>query len=90
MLAWMAWTWQTALFFCFVGLALIVLTLLAIFRPQPPRMGILGFPHARRSVLCLADRIGLHFHLVDALRRRRAVVPARRSVLFGDAMFRFA
>ena len=36
MLAWMAWTWQTALFFAFIGLALVILTLLAIFRPQPP------------------------------------------------------
>ena len=23
MLAWMAWTWQTALFFCLIGLALL-------------------------------------------------------------------
>ena len=34
MLAWMAWTWQTALFFCLVALALIVLTLLAIYGPK--------------------------------------------------------
>ena len=29
MLAWMAWTWQSALFFGLVALALIILTLLA-------------------------------------------------------------
>ena len=44
MLAWMAWTWQTALFFCLVALALIILTLLAIYRPETPQIGILRFP----------------------------------------------
>ena len=47
MLAWMAWTWQTALFFCLVALALVILTLLAIYRPETPRVGILRFPTTR-------------------------------------------
>ena len=47
MLAWMAWTWQTALFFSLVALALIILTLLAIYRPETPRVGILRFPTTR-------------------------------------------
>ena len=47
MLAWMAWTWQTALFFCLIALALIILTLLAIYRPEMPRVGILRFPTTR-------------------------------------------
>lgn len=47
MLAWMAWTWQSALFFCLVALALIILTLLAIYRPETPRVGILRFPTTR-------------------------------------------
>ena len=47
MLAWMAWTWQTALFFGLVALALIILTLLAIYRPETPRVGILRFPTTR-------------------------------------------
>ena len=47
MLDWMAWTWQTALFFCLVALALIILTLLAIYRPESPRVGILRFPTTR-------------------------------------------
>ena len=37
MLAWMAWTWQTGIFFGLIALALAILTLLAVFRPQPPR-----------------------------------------------------
>ncbi len=61
-LAWMAWTWPTAIFFVFVACALIILTLLAIYRPERPRKGVLGFPTTRgdrffvsmlvRGVLC--------------------------------------
>ena len=47
MLAWMAWTWQTAFFFSVVGMALIILTLLAVYRPETPRIGILRFPTTR-------------------------------------------
>lgn len=47
MLAWMAWTWEAAIFFAFIALALLVLTLLAVFRPERPRTGILGFPTMR-------------------------------------------
>ena len=45
--AWMAWTPQTAIFFCFIALSLVILTLLAIYRPETPRKGILGFPTTR-------------------------------------------
>ena len=68
MLAWMAWTWQTAVFFGLIALGLIVLTLLAIFRPQPPRRGILGFP-TQRGDRFFVSLIGsaFHFHPVDSL-----------------------
>ena len=46
-LAWMAWTPQTAIFFAFIALSLVILTLLAIYRPETPRKGILGFPTTR-------------------------------------------
>jgi predicted small integral membrane protein len=46
-LSWMAWTWQTAIFFGFIALCLITLTLLAIYRPETPRRGILRFPTTR-------------------------------------------
>lgn len=45
--AWMAWTFQTAIFFAFIALSLVILTLLAIYRPEKPRRGILGFPTTR-------------------------------------------
>jgi predicted small integral membrane protein len=43
----MAWTPQTAIFFAFIALSLVILTLLAINRPETPRKGILGFPTTR-------------------------------------------
>jgi predicted small integral membrane protein len=45
--AWMAWTVQTEIFFAFIALSLVILTLLAIYRPEAPRKGILGFPTTR-------------------------------------------
>ncbi len=46
-LAWMAWTPQTAVFFAFIAVSLVILTLLAIYRPETPQKGILGFPTTR-------------------------------------------
>ena len=45
--AWMAWTWQVAVFFCAIGFLLIVFTLLAVYRPETPRVGILTIPTTR-------------------------------------------
>lgn len=41
-LSWMAWTWQTALFFSLIVLILIGMTIWGIKAPQAPRVGILG------------------------------------------------
>ena len=45
--AWMAWTWQTALFFVLLALALGTMTALAARRQEVPRVGILRFPTTR-------------------------------------------
>lgn len=42
-LSWMAWTWQTAMFFGLILLALIGMTVFSIKSPQSPKMGILRF-----------------------------------------------
>lgn len=47
MLSWMAWTWPVAFFFGGIALGLIVLTVLAVVRPEAPRYGILRFPTTR-------------------------------------------
>jgi len=41
-LAWMAWTPPTAIFFTFISLALIIMTVWGLKKPQAPRRGILG------------------------------------------------
>lgn len=48
MLSWMAWTWQTALFFVFIFTAILVLVVIEIVRPgQGERQGILGLVTTR-------------------------------------------
>jgi predicted small integral membrane protein len=91
MLAWMAWTWQTAIFFGFIALALIILTLLAIFRPQPPRQGILGFP-TQRGDRFFVSLIGAAFIFILWIRFGGGALyyPLGLSALFGAAMFKFA
>jgi predicted small integral membrane protein len=91
MLAWMAWTWQTALFFCLVAIALIILTLLAIYRPETPRVGILRFPTTRGDRF-FVSLIGSAFIFVFWLRLGGGALwyPLAASVVYGIAMFRFA
>ena len=45
--AWMAWTWQTGVFFAVVASLLALLTLLAVNRPEIARPGILGISTTR-------------------------------------------
>ena len=32
-MGWMAWTWQTAVFFVVIAMILVIMSLLAIYRP---------------------------------------------------------
>jgi predicted small integral membrane protein len=45
--AWMAWTWQTGLFFTLIAAVLALMTLLAIWFPEVPRVGVLRIPTTR-------------------------------------------
>jgi predicted small integral membrane protein len=91
MLNWMAWTWPTAGFFLFILLALIVLTLLAVYRPETPRRGILGFPTTRGDRF-FVTMIGSAFIFVLWMRLGGGALeyPLAASVCYGVAMFRFA
>ncbi len=40
-MAWMAWTWPTAIFFAVIASLLLIFTFLAIRFPETPRVGIL-------------------------------------------------
>ena len=46
-LAWMAWTWQTGLFFAGIAFLLVLMTVLAVYRPETERVGILRIPTTR-------------------------------------------
>ena len=46
-MAWMAWTWPTALFFICIATTLIVFTVLAIKFPETPLRGVLGMETTR-------------------------------------------
>ncbi len=45
--AWMAWTLPVAIFFGVIGIALVILTVLAVLRPENPRRGILRIATTR-------------------------------------------
>jgi predicted small integral membrane protein len=91
MLVWMAWTWETAVFFCFVATMLIILTILAIYRPETPRVGILRFPTTRGDRF-FVTMVGSAFIFIFWMRFGGGALwyPLGVSVLFGIAMFRFA
>lgn len=46
-MAWMAWTWPTALFFLVIVVLLVMMTVLAIRYPETPRVGILRIETTR-------------------------------------------
>jgi len=41
-MSWMAWTWQTAVFFAAIAIILLVTGRLVVLRPATPRAGVLG------------------------------------------------
>jgi predicted small integral membrane protein len=91
MLDWMAWTWQTALFFGFVAFMLTVLTLLAVYRPETPRVGILRFPTTRGDRF-FVTMIGSAYIFIFWTRFGGGSLwyPLGAAVLYGIAMFTFA
>ncbi len=90
-LDWMAWTWETAGFFAFLGLALVVLTLLAAYRPENPRRGILGFPTTRGDRF-FVSLLGTAYIFIIFMRTGGETLwyPFAAAILFAVAMFRLA
>jgi predicted small integral membrane protein len=89
--AWMAWTPQTAIFFAFIALSLIILTLLAIYRPETPRKGILGFPTTRGDRF-FVSLLGSAFIFILWMRLGGGELWYALAICipFAVAMFRFA
>lgn len=62
-LAWMAWTWQTGLFFLLLAATLCVMTGLAIRYPEAARYGVLRIPTTRGDRLFLSLLGAAFIHL---------------------------
>jgi predicted small integral membrane protein len=91
-LSWMAWTWQTALFFALLFITLVVMTVLAVFWPETEQMGILGLPTTRgdRLFLTLLGTAFIHLGWLALAGGAPLWVASIVSVLFGAALFRWA
>ncbi|HWK45071.1 MAG TPA: DUF2160 family membrane protein [Stellaceae bacterium] len=88
---WMAWTWQTILFFGLLLAGLVILTLLAIYRPETPRRGLLRFPTTRGDRF-FVSLVGSAYIFIAYMRFGGETLwyPLVAAILFGVAMFRFA
>ena len=62
-LAWMAWTWQTGVFFAVIAGLLLVMTVLAVRRPETERVGVLGIPTTRGDRLFVSLLGAAFIHL---------------------------
>lgn len=64
-LSWMAWTWQTAVFFAFIALALVGMSVWEWFSPGgAPRRGILAIQTTRGDRLFISLLLAAYIHLV--------------------------
>jgi predicted small integral membrane protein len=89
--AWMAWTWQTALFFGAIAALLVVMTVLAARRPETPKVGILGFATTRSDRL-FVSLLGSAFVYLLFIRfgGDNFIYPSIASLVLAVIMFRFA
>lgn len=64
-LGWMAWTWQTALFFACIAAALLTMTVWEIARPggDPREPGVLGINTTRGDRLFISLLSAAYIHL---------------------------
>jgi len=64
-LSWMAWTWQTALFFGVIALLLVAMSVWEWRSPGGgPRRGILGFHTTRGDRLFISLLAAAYIHLI--------------------------
>ena len=61
---WMAWTWQTALFFTIIACLLISMTVWGVLRPEAPRVGILRIETTRGDRLFISLLGSAFIHLI--------------------------
>ncbi len=89
--AWMAWTWQTAVFFAVIASLLLVMTVLAVWRPETEQVGILRIPTTRGDRLFISLLGSAFINLAWLGLVGPDLWPALGlSLLFAAVMFRFA
>ncbi|HEV2560257.1 MAG TPA: DUF2160 domain-containing protein [Microvirga sp.] len=89
--AWMAWTWQTAVFFAVIASLLLVMTVLAMWRPETEQVGILRIPTTRGDRLFISLLGSAFINLAWLGLVGPDLWPALGlSLLFAAVMFRFA
>ncbi len=63
-LSWMAWTWQTAVFFAAIAASLVAMTMWEFARPGGhPRVGVLGLLTTRGDRLFISLLAAAYIHL---------------------------
>ncbi|GAA0573288.1 DUF2160 domain-containing protein [Craurococcus roseus] len=91
-LSWMAWTWQTALFFALLLATLLAMTVLALRRPEVERVGALGLPTTRgdRLFLTLLGAAFIHLGWLALAGDAPLWGAGILSLTWGAALFRWA
>jgi len=92
MLLWMAWTWQTGVFFGAILLTLIAMSVIAIRWPETPRVGIFRFPTTRgdRLFMSLLGWAYIFLLWIRLTGGDNLWVPLAGAVVLTALMFRFA
>lgn len=90
-LSWMAWTWQTALFFLAIAIMLAIMVAWELKRPGgAPRRGILGLLTTRGDRLFIGLLAAAYIHLAWlGLLGTPLWGAGVASLLLGIAIFRF-
>jgi predicted small integral membrane protein len=89
-LAWMAWTWQTGVFFAVIASLLLLLTVFGLWRPETERVGVLRIATTRGDRLFVSLLGSAFIHLAWLGLVGPDLWPATGlSLLYAAAVFRF-
>jgi predicted small integral membrane protein len=89
-LAWMAWTWQTGVFFATIAGLLLLMTVLALWWPETERVGILRIATTRGDRLFVSLLGTAFIHLAWLGLVGPDLWPATGlSLLYAAVVFRF-
>jgi predicted small integral membrane protein len=88
--AWMAWTLPTGIFFAIIASLLLLMTVLAVWRPETERVGVLRIPTTRGDRLFISLLGSAFIHLAWLGFVGPELWPALGlSLIYAAAVFRF-